>query len=277
MKKFIKFRPQIKSRHPSHNGLRTKLPLLDFKSIVRLGSSTILDDDRIEINSISSIVNSSNKLLMKQCFDNNLVTTANWGTFANNGLGDLFDVVDNKGNYVDPINIQYPIVVKNIYGSRGTGNTFVKSSKEFLKFMEFRKLDNYIYESFFTGNKEYRLHISKNGCFYTNRKMLKDNVNKNNRWFRNNSNCVWIKEDNENFDKPSNWDDVVNASVKALESVGLDIGAVDLKIQSSTDNHGNARKYPKFIVIEINSAPSFGEVTELKYLEEIPKLLLSKQ
>lgn len=277
MKKFIKFRPQIKSRHPSHNGLRTKLPLLDFKSIVRLGSSTILDDDRIEINSISSIVNSSNKLLMKQCFDNNLVTTANWGTFANNGLGDLFDVVDNKGNYVDPINIQYPIVVKNIYGSRGTGNTFVKSSKEFLKFMEFRKLDNYIYESFFTGNKEYRLHISKNGCFYTNRKMLKDNVNKNNRWFRNNSNCVWIKEDNENFDKPSNWDDVVNASVKALESVGLDIGAVDLKIQSSTDNRGNVREYPKFIVIEINSAPSFGEVTELKYLEEIPKLLLSKQ
>lgn len=277
MKKFIKFRPQIKSRHPSHNGLRTKLPLLNFKSIVRLGSSTILDNNRIEINSVSSIVNSSNKLLMKQCFDNNLVTTANWGTFANNGLGDLFDVVDNKGNFVDPINIQYPIVVKNIYGSRGTGNTLVKSSKEFLKFMEFRKLDNYIYESFFTGNKEYRLHISKNGCFYTNRKMLKDNVNKNNRWFRNNSNCVWIKEDSENFDKPSNWDDVVNASVKALESVGLDIGAVDLKIQSSTDNHGNVREYPKFIVIEINSAPSFGEVTELKYLEEIPKLLLSKQ
>ena len=33
---------------------------------------------------------------------------------------------------------------------------------------------------------------------------------------------------------------------------------------------------PLFTIIEINSAPSFGEVTLQKYIEEIPKMLNRK-
>jgi glutathione synthase/RimK-type ligase-like ATP-grasp enzyme len=107
--------------------------------------------------------------------------------------------------------------------------------------------------------------------------MLKNNTPQDQRWRRHDDNSVWILETNEKFDKPVNWDDIVNESVKALNSVGLDIGAIDLKVQSRLDKFGNVRKNPKFIILETNSAPSFGEITSQKYLIEINKLLLNKK
>ena len=78
MKKYSLFRPLILSRHPSHNVLRAKnknMQPLPFKSVVRLGSTTEIEDTvvkggkRIEINSVQSIKNSASKLLMKQKFE----------------------------------------------------------------------------------------------------------------------------------------------------------------------------------------------------------------
>jgi D-alanine-D-alanine ligase-like ATP-grasp enzyme len=83
-------------------------------------------------------------------------------------------------------------------------------------------------------------------------------------------------ETNDLFDRPSNWDEIVSHSVNALKAVGLDVGAVDLRVQSSTNSDGESRVNPKFIVIEINSAPSFGKVTEEKYIEQLPKILNRK-
>ena len=45
------------------------------------------------------------------------------------------------------------------------------------------------------------------------------------RFVRNDKNCVWILESNPMFDKPSNWQEIVDESVKALHAVGLDVGA----------------------------------------------------
>ena len=78
-KEFTKWRPVIRSRHPSHNPLRRRnplklLPLLPFKSLIRFGSNTELQStidnggDRIELNTVEAIKNSSNKLLMKECW-----------------------------------------------------------------------------------------------------------------------------------------------------------------------------------------------------------------
>jgi hypothetical protein len=36
------------------------------------------------------------------------------------------------------------------------------------------------------------------------------------------------------------------------------------------------RENPEFIVIEINSAPSFGEITLQRYLERIPAIIFAK-
>lgn len=260
-----RFRPQIRSRHPTHSPLRTQLDRLLFRSLIRFGSVTEVEDGikRVELNSVNAINNSSNKLLMKQCFVEGGVKTADWSNEAST----VSSITDNW---------KYKLVAKKHYGSRGEGNTLISSQKEFDVWSKDKTLSHYIFEKFYNYTREYRLHINEEGCFYTCRKMLKSDAPEDASWFRNDSNCVWFIEGNDKFDKPVNWDSVVNESVKALKSVGLDFGAVDLRIQSAKDSKGKVRKDPDFIVVEINSAPSFGSGTLEVYLKELPLMLKKK-
>ncbi len=282
IKKLTKFKSQVRSRHITHDVLIKNLPKFPFKSIIRLGSVTNLPDtitnggNRIEINTINGIKNSSNKLLMKKCFTKAKIKTSDWYTI---------DSDDYAVRYYDPIDgdqglalseLPYPIIAKHIYGSRGTGNYKLDNKEELKSWIKDRNLDNYIFEKFYNYNKEYRLHITEDGCFYTCRKVLKSNTPKDQRWFRNNSNCNWILEDNPLFDKPINWDNIVLECIKALKSIGLDIGGFDVKTQSSKDKDGNIRENPEFIIIESNSACSFGDITGIKYTDSIIKLLNKK-
>lgn len=284
-KKYTQFRPRIRSRHPSHAILRPInkiLPLLPFKSLIRFGSSTEMRStignggDRVELNTTEAIKNSSNKLLMKTCFTKNEVKTADWFTYNHGALRHVFNegVFNLHGDLV--MEKPFPIISKHVFGSRGTGNKKHDNQESLDAWMEGKDLSKYIFEKYYNYNREYRLHISKNGCFYTCRKMLKTEAPQEARWYRNDQHCVWVLEENESFDKPVNWDEVIEESVKALKAVGLDFGAVDLRIQSSKNKDGDLRESPKFIVVEINSAPSFGDETAKKYIEELPKLLIDK-
>lgn len=281
MKKFTKFRPRIKSRHPSHTPLRKNLSLLPFKSVVRLGSTTDMKDTiskggaRVECNTIDAITNSANKLLMKECFTRDNIPTALWFTATLNE--DVYIFTNKNNNEVLNIDaLPYPIVSKHIMGSRGRGNRLLENAEDLKTFLEGKNLNRYIFEKYYSYSREYRLHVTEDGCFYTCRKMLKNDTPQDQRWFRNDLNSVWILEDNESFDKPVNWENVVESSVNALKSVGLDVGAVDLRIQSSTNNKGEERDNPEFIVVEINSAPSFGDITLEKYLTVLPDILRKK-
>lgn len=279
------FRPMILSRHPTHGVLRASnktLPLNRFQSVIRLGSTTELNDTitkggkRIEINTVEAIKNSASKLRMKNCFQRDNVKTADWGIATNARLTD-----DNSGIVwsqpgLDDYTIKFPIVAKHIFGSRGRGNYLIQNSSEFHKWLMGKELSNYIYERFYNYNREYRLHVTEDGCFYTCRKMLKTDTPEDKKWFRNDSNSNWWVESNEGFDKPVNWEKIEAECVKALKSVGLDFGAVDLRVQSSKNRDGNMRPDPDFIVIEINSAPSFGEGTAKRYQEILPQLLTKK-
>lgn len=283
------FRPRIRTRHPSHEVLRPKyknLPLFPFKSIIRLGSFTSLKDtitrggNRIELNTIEAINNSANKLLMKDCFSKHNIKTADWWTYIATDLDEGFVKQDGSSDnsLVNLGDLPFPIISKHIKGSRGLGNKKHDSKEELQAWLNSKdNLDKYIFEKYYNYSREYRLHVSEDGCFYTCRKMIKSDTPPNKRWFRNDQNSVWVVEDNPSFDKPKNWEDIVTESVKALKSVGLDFGAVDLRIQSATNKKGEIRKNLEFIVVEINSAPSFGEITSKKYLEELPKILLKKQ
>ena len=108
------FRPMILSRHPSHKCLRANtknLPLSRYRSVIRLGSTTEVQDTianggrRIEINSVQSIRNSSSKLLMKQCFERAGVKTA--PRFIN-------------GNFDTWRSENYPFVPNIHFGSKGS-------------------------------------------------------------------------------------------------------------------------------------------------------------
>lgn len=285
--KFKSFRPRIRSRHPSHSDLRSRngkaLPLLPFKSVVRFGSQHVYRDTienggkRVELNTVNSIKNSSNKGLMKKCFEKENVLTPQWFLISNTTEGYKFQEGTTGDNIVNLEELPYPVVTKHIYGSRGTGNKKHDNSESLIAWLKTKNnLSKYIIEKYYSYNREYRLHVSNNGCFYACRKVLRNDTPQEQRWYRNNDNSNWLLEDNEAFDRPVNWDSIVKECVKALNAVGLDFGAVDLKIQSAMDKEDNIRENPKFIIIEINSAPSFGNITKIKYIQEIPKLLSQK-
>ena len=266
------FRPRIRSRHPSHNVLRhteNNLPMMPFRSRIRLGSTNELrkpdEFPVVELNSIEAIKNSSNKLRMKSCFTEKGVKTADWWMLRQ----DMINLEYLSG-------LPFPIISKSLFGSRGLGNKKHDTAEQLKAWLEGKDLSNYIFEKYYNYNREYRLHVNSEGCFYTCRKMLKTDTPQEARWYRNDAHCVWILEDNESFDKPSNWEEVIAESVKALNAVGLDFGAIDLRIQSAKKSNGDVRETPKFIVVEINSAPSFGDKTEEAYIQEIPKMLRDK-
>lgn len=279
LKKYTMFRPKILSRHPSHNILRSvhkKIAALPHKSVIRFGSTTDLPDtvsnggNRIEINSIPSIKISANKFLMKQKFEEAGVKTAEWTIFR--GSQDLNTWCQEK----------YPFVAKAHYGSKGKGNTLIKSQEELDTWMQGKTLNNYIFEKFMNFGHEFRLHVTEEGCFYACRKALKKDVPEDQKWRRHDDICVWFLESNPEFHKPNSWNDIISDCVKALKAIGADILSFDVRVQTPTDSKGNKREYQDYILLECNSASSMdngtGEVSVCaqKYIDIIPSIILKK-
>lgn len=245
---------RIRSRHPSHRQFRGRIDV-PFPAVVRFGSTTAMGPKFTYLNSPEAVNNSASKLRMKRCFRKAGVKTAVWTESA-----------------AEARKLQFPIVAKSYFGSRGRGNYLLNDVKDLDRFISSHGASNYIFEQYYSYVREYRLHVTKNGCFYTCRKMIKEETPKEKRWFRNDSNCVWIVEENPQFEKPKNWKEIESECVKALQSVGLDFGACDVRVQSGKENNNN----PKFVIIEINSAPSMGKITAQRYTQMIPTLLKQK-
>lgn len=276
-KPFKGFQPMIRSRHPSHNSLRTKLPKFMFRSCIRLGSTTRVEDghQRVEINTIPAIENSASKFKMKTCFTQGGVKTAKWGKLA------LVSSVTPENVYIGTVRepLKFPLIFKPNFGSRGTGLKLAKNIDEYKAIVASirSRINDYLIEEYHNFVREYRMHVTEAGCFYTCRKMLERETPEDQRFYRNDSNCVWIIETNPEFDKPSNWAEIEKECVKALKSVGLDFGACDIRVQSSKNSKGQVRENPDFIIVEINSAPSFGEGTLKEYLKMLPNLIKQKR
>lgn len=273
------FRPMILSRHPSHDCLRAKnknISLLPYKSVVRFGSTTEVDDtiakggNRIEINTVESIKNSANKLLMKNCFMEANVKTAEWLKYTN---------IENLRGWASE---KFPIVAKSHFGSKGKGNTLIKSAEELDMWLKIHSPSNYIYEKFMNYGHEFRLHVTKEGCFYTCRKALKADVPEDQKWRRHDDICVWFLEENEQFFKPNSWKNIVNDCVSALKEIGADVLSFDVRVQSPTDKDGKIRDFQDYILLECNSASSMNNGTDelsvcaKKYIEKIRELIIEK-
>lgn len=250
---------KIRSRNNSANLLRKQI-IVDHPAVFRLGSFTPTEEifrhcihpERIqEINTVEACKTSNDKFLMKLAFAEHDVKTAEWS-----GLDNPLFIEEFQG----------PYIIKYIHSSKGKGIYFMKTKEDVLRFVNehSNSLDNYIIEKYYTYVREYRLHVDKFGCFLANRKMLKSDATE--RWHRHHINTVWIREENEMFDKPSNWDVIVTECQRAIAAVGLDIGCVDVKVQN------NKHEHPDFIILETNSAPALGEESAEKYIIELKKL-----
>lgn len=265
-KKLNYYRSLLLSRHPSHDRLRAKhknLPLFPFRTVIRLGSSTEVEDtlakggNRLEINTVKGVKNSASKLLMKQRFTEAGVKTARW----------------IKGNDILDWQFGFPLISKSLHGSRGVGNTKFNTQEELDNWLPGKNLNNYIFEEFIKMTREYRLHVTNDGCFYTCRKLLKNDAPEG-TWQKHDDVCSWILEDNPSFKKPNNWNLIVEDCIKAKNALGLDICAFDVMVQGSVN--GVERDNPEWNICESCSAPSFGEKTFEKYKEILPILITKK-
>lgn len=261
---------RVRSRNFSNAELK-RIPT-PCVAIYRMGSTTPTEEITsvpryIEINSVEGCRISSNKILMKQKFDEAEVRTPKWFHQEEGTLEDFKEAIVNK-----MAEWEGDAIVKRFNSSKGVGIHLIHDEESLNTFIELLRSrhdnpSNYVVERFSTYNKEYRLHITKDGCFYACRKMLKNDAEV--RWHRHENNSVWIVEDNPLFSKPNNWDAIIADCVKALNAVGLDIAAFDIKVQSKQDN-------PKWLILECNSAPGLGEVGLGKYKELLPTIINNK-
>ena len=272
---------RVFSRHPSHRSLRMKVPTGGTRTLLRLGSSTTSNWPSIEINTVDAIKNSSNKIKMKKLFHQAGVPSPDFvivenGSFTYYRTGNRPETGLTADQVIDKFRRERrgisSVIRKKCFRSRGNGMIKIDTITELRA--QLRNALNYAgdnpryFEKYSNFTREYRLHINgvHNRCFYTCRKMLKEDTPENKRWFRNDSNCVWYLPDNPNFNRPNTWVNIVSSCTTAMEAVGLDIGAFDVKVAS------DGRHY----VLEVNSAPSFGDITLQKYIEELPTIINEK-
>lgn len=258
------YRLLLRSRNTSCDALRG-MPV-PHRTIFRLGSTTPTEDIThfkrvIEINKPEGCYLSSDKILMKKRFSHGHIKTAEW--FMVSPYDKDFRKVKH---YL--LKWQSPIIIKHKFSSKGNRIYLIHNMEEMnalAKEIKNLHIDDYVFERYYTYTREYRLHVTKEGCFYTCRKMLRQDAEV--RWHRHENNSVWILEENELFDKPRSWDKIVNECVNALKALNLDMCAFDIKVQS------NGYKDPKFIILESNSAPALGEIGIEKYKAQILKII----
>lgn len=227
-----------------------------------MGSTTPTEEitrrrNPIEINSAEACRISGNKILMKEALVKAGCSTAEYFT--------LTEVDRNKiQEYLAEFGV---IIAKRVNSSKGKGIYLIDNDEGIDAFLfEIRNdsIEKYIFEKFYKYSREYRLHVTKEGCFYAARKMLKHDAQV--RWHRHAENSVWFKEENPLFRKPDNWGIIVEDCIKGLNAIGLDIGAFDVKVQTTDKN-------PKYIILESNSAPALGEIGIQKYKDMLTKMI----
>jgi len=275
------FKPQLRTKNFSAVDLKAAnagIGEFPARAIVRLGSRTSTQEAFpksfgkrriIEVNTVQSIENSRNKLLMKDCFAKLEIPQSRWflqDDRRNVGIA-LLD--RNVNEQIEISELPYPILAKKICGFKGHGMVKIDNVEQMTEFLS-KRLPDYYWEQYFNGSAEYRLHVTEDGCFMAWRKLRKADTPDDRRWYFNSDHCNWVGEDHELFNKPSNWDEMIAASVNALKSVGLDIGSIDLRCQTPKI------KNPAFIVVEVNSAPSLGIKGLEMYRTEIAKIITKK-
>ena len=246
---------RLKVRSKNHSCAPLREAPVRRPTILRLGSTTPTEQitkrrDCLELNKPNACRISGNKILMKKAFIDAGVKTAEYFTLKRNFKPDFVK---------DYFNRFKTIIAKHKHSSKGNGIFLLKNYDDFKNFIAENDYVNFVFEKYYNYNKEYRLHITDH-CFHTCRKMLKRDAE--DRWHRHDSNSVWILEENPNFDKPANWDDIVNDCIKAKNALGLDICAFDVKCETQKAN-------PDWIILESNSAPALGDIGLQKYKDEI--------
>ena len=144
------YNPRIRTKNSTAKDLRssgTGIGRFTKKSVIRLGSLTktegvfknIPSEDIIEVNTVDSIKNSRNKLLMKQCFAEAETPQSDWfiweneNTFINQITNETIDISDL-------LNIlSSGLLMKRVCGFKGKGMYLIKNMEDWEAFKAIAK------------------------------------------------------------------------------------------------------------------------------------------
>lgn len=216
-------------------------PILDPKGkkiVIRMGGNMPYANYPIQINSVEAIKTSTDKLKMKLIFIQNGIPTSQIGNVNN-----------------------FPVVVKGIKRSQGSGVFICKDEKELaaaIKKVE-EKNNGFYLEQYFPAMREFRLHVSKwEGVFFEVEKKRNDG---------HYGELGVIKYENHynvrQFIRPANWEAIRQSAVAALKAQGLDIAAYDIGL----DAQGNYAFY------ESNTGPELLKNTLEEYRKTLQKYI----
>lgn len=122
-------------------------------------------------------------------------------------------------------------------------------------------VDAPLYTKYIPKKEEYRIHVFQGEAFHVQRKARKKDVpdDKVNWKVRSHGNgfCFQI----QGIEMP---EAAAEQAVKAVQSLGLDFGAVDLIWNQKED---------KWYVLEVNTAPGIEATTLAKYVEQFKKVM----
>lgn len=258
----------VRTRNTSCRGLK-ELDTGNKRVIYRMGSTTpTLAITRrpvdLEINSVEGCSISSDKRLMKHAFvDYSISQGVSIPTAEFINSSNLEELLTFYNTHCT----EYGVIIKKYNSSKGNNIFKIDTEEEFQTWIASNRMNllNYVFEKYYIYSKEYRLHVTNDGCFYACRKMLRDDADV--RWHRHENNSVWILEENPLFAKPSNWQEIVQACINAKNAVKLDIAAIDVKCTTWMSDPA------KFIILETNSAPALGAIGLEKYKELLTNII----
>lgn len=183
----------------------------------------------IVINTPEAIDLCKDKILMKQKFTECGVPSPDWSFVANNTFTDYTGKV----------------IYKPKYHSRGRGLVVFDSVQDCV---DARQHETGTMEVFHNFTREYRVHIFAGHAINIDKKYLRDGFEE--QEIRHKTHYRYSRV----VKFP---DDLISASVMAVDSLGLDFGAVDIGYDESEN---------KCYVLEVNSAPGMRQSLVDRYL-----------
>lgn len=154
--------------------------------------------------------------------------------------------------YLSPFkDIEYPIVGRRDFHTRGSGFFICNDSEDFERTQNFKRPPTY-YLELFEDFREFRVYVVDNLSIKIIEKHGNGVIEGNRRLDDNIS--FWYPQ---RFQRKQELRDIAKNSIKAL---GLDFGAVDILYKDH-----------KFYVCEVNTAPELNEDSAAKFAEQMAK------
>lgn len=210
----------IDSPHKSHEDF--EFPMFSKSVRIRFGTIGKRKPKDIEFPNVKAITKAMNKLEMKKIFIKAGVNTPRLIPF--------------------PTVVDLPIIFKRTKHSRGRGMKIIHDLKELYKIR-----DNGYVEKFKLVGREFRVHVADGRVFHVDEKVPRGGRKRHR--IKNLDNGYVYKQAKGKLPAM-----LLNESIKAVNSLGLEFGAVDIGLSGNTA-----------WVYEVNTAMGMRTITRNKY------------